>query len=430
MVGMKVFWSWQSDTPGKTGRHFVRNAIVAAIEQLKEPSDIEEPSEREAKEGLHLDHDRQNVSGSPDLARTILEKIEQATVVIADVTPVATIPAQYKDGQLERSEKRVANPNVAIELGYALHTLTDRNVLMVLNTWYGGREFLPFDLAHKAGPILYYLAPDADKKTTDSEAASLTSKLVNALKPYLAEAARRPALVDFPETPSTLSAAAYFQANEALATVGDERYGDQIEYCYPDGQGFYLRLIPTTPRDRPFTKAELIAAIERLGLSAMWQRPSGLYKPNRYGAFVVEPENVNGPTITASTQVFPNGELWGINRRLLTIRAKDRQIGGKAFEDIYRQTLRRYVDFMEKVLPVQPPYTIEAGAVGIKGFSIVVDTNGVEAFGPFHDETFKTRFVLNATTQQALDAASLKIFEDYFGATGYARPIGLFGFQG
>jgi len=33
---MKVFWSWQSDTPGKIGRHFVRDALQAAIERLKE----------------------------------------------------------------------------------------------------------------------------------------------------------------------------------------------------------------------------------------------------------------------------------------------------------------------------------------------------------------------------------------------------------
>ena len=33
---MKVFWSWQADTPGKIGRHFVRDAISEAIELLKD----------------------------------------------------------------------------------------------------------------------------------------------------------------------------------------------------------------------------------------------------------------------------------------------------------------------------------------------------------------------------------------------------------
>jgi hypothetical protein len=40
---VKIFWSWQSDTPGKTGRHFIRDALAAAIADLKESDDVEEP---------------------------------------------------------------------------------------------------------------------------------------------------------------------------------------------------------------------------------------------------------------------------------------------------------------------------------------------------------------------------------------------------
>lgn len=65
---MKIFWSWQSDTPGKIGRHFVRDALAEAIEVLRQPNEIEEPSEREARETIELDHDRKGVPGSPDLA--------------------------------------------------------------------------------------------------------------------------------------------------------------------------------------------------------------------------------------------------------------------------------------------------------------------------------------------------------------------------
>ena len=30
---MKIFWSWQSDTPGKTGRHFVRDALKMPLKR-------------------------------------------------------------------------------------------------------------------------------------------------------------------------------------------------------------------------------------------------------------------------------------------------------------------------------------------------------------------------------------------------------------
>ena len=169
---MKIFWSWQSDTPGKTGRHFIRQALGDAIEFLKAPDDVEEPIERDIRDALHLDHDRLGVSGSPDLAGLILQKIGASQVVVADVTPVSTFPARRTETEVI-PEKRNMNPNVAIELGYALHALSDRNVLMVLNTHYGDRSFLPFDLSHKAGPILYDLAPGAPKSKRDEVALHL-----------------------------------------------------------------------------------------------------------------------------------------------------------------------------------------------------------------------------------------------------------------
>ena len=59
---MKIFWSWQSDTPGKIGRHFVRDALNAAIEQLKQTLEIEEPTALEARSAMHLDQDRKRNS--------------------------------------------------------------------------------------------------------------------------------------------------------------------------------------------------------------------------------------------------------------------------------------------------------------------------------------------------------------------------------
>lgn len=130
----------------------MRGALAEAIEVLRQPSEIEEPSEREAREALHLDHDRQGVSGSPDLAPTIFRKIEQAAVFVADVTLVGeTTPVGEKaEG---RAAKKLINSNVAIEYGYAHHALSDARILMVQNTHFGERDDLPFDLKHKGGPI-------------------------------------------------------------------------------------------------------------------------------------------------------------------------------------------------------------------------------------------------------------------------------------
>ena len=56
----------------------MRDALKAAIEALRTMPDIDEPS----RDALHLDHDREGIPGSPELVRTILEKIEKADVVV------------------------------------------------------------------------------------------------------------------------------------------------------------------------------------------------------------------------------------------------------------------------------------------------------------------------------------------------------------
>jgi len=168
---MKIFWSWQCDTPGKTGRFLVRDALRDAIEKLREAPDIEDA----VRDALHLDQDIQGVTGSPDLARTIFGKIERSEVVVADVTLVGATGA----------DKKLINSNVAIELGYALHARTEDNVLLVFNEYYGGHEDLPFDLRHKGGAIVFSLAADAGREDIETQKKALKDKFSAALKPFL-----------------------------------------------------------------------------------------------------------------------------------------------------------------------------------------------------------------------------------------------------
>ena len=159
---MKVFWSWQSDTLGKIGRHFVRSAIDEAVEALKQEPSVDEPFDREDEtfEELHVDQDRQGVAGSPDLAPTIFDKIGKAAVFIADITVVG-VGSLAKEGD---EPKKLINSNVAVELGYALGKLGGSKVLMVMNEFFGKREHLPFDLRGKGGPLLFKLSPQASKE--------------------------------------------------------------------------------------------------------------------------------------------------------------------------------------------------------------------------------------------------------------------------
>src|SRR3546814_12570278 len=100
MPGMKIFWSWQSDTPQNAGRHFVREVIADVARSLNGEDDTEDAERPEvddedeaddlpADDGrVEVDHDPSGVGGSPPIAETILRKISAAAVLHAAVTPL------------------------------------------------------------------------------------------------------------------------------------------------------------------------------------------------------------------------------------------------------------------------------------------------------------------------------------------------------
>src|SRR5260221_3789642 len=150
------------------------------------------------------------------------------------------------------------NPNVAIELGYALKALSTNNVLMVLNTHYGDRSGVPFDLAHKGGPILYRLAPDAEKAAIDTERKSLKKKLKDALELFKS----KPVVKPFVERVADKAPAFFYPQNKPIGGVGNDT--DRILFHVEHGAAFYLRVIPTAELQRPLGEEYLWKNVQRL----------------------------------------------------------------------------------------------------------------------------------------------------------------------
>ncbi len=423
---MKVFWSWQSDTPGKVGRHFVRDALKLAIEALRQAPAIEEPTDRESRERLHLDQDRAGVPGSPDLARTILEKIDSSAVFVADVTPVGA-SLDTKESKRPKKPKKLMNPNVAIELGYALRALSDRNFLMVMNEHYGSRDDLPFDLKHKAGPILYRLSPESSKDEIDKERQQLARQFQEALKPYIVcSAEEKPAPLSFRETRSRDNAALYFVPHEILGVLGSEDDNDKVEYRFDTATGAALRIIPTRQLDRPIPLADLLATAKgSLALRPFHRFSRQTFRQtNKYGVIDFEPRAVN--ILKAATQLFPNGEIWGFNSHLLPMERTTVLLPSLAIEETYRLMLPAYVSFMRDEMTIEPPYTIQCTIAGILDGYILMPEN--ERWGPIHVTEVTHRRVLNDVSEGALIAFLLSFFEEIYDVTGYQRPQHFGGF--
>jgi hypothetical protein len=283
---LKVFYSWQSDTPREIGKDFIREALDAAVSDLA----VDEAERPE------IDQDTSGVLGSPVIAETIFEKIRTAKVVVVDVTLTGQTP----------TGKRLTNSNVAIELGYAIGVHGDGVLLKVMNSHYGPVEHLPFDLRHRRWPLRFALSPNA----TGAERQTVFAKLVSELREIIAlyVQASRPPLELFTPTASTMNPATYWQASDILIQMGDSLSGDDAVPLglRSDQPLIYLRIWPHA-RIPPLPHATLHDYAKSVIEPLCGTRSGWSHARNRYGQIAYEWNRDN--TVSTTTQVFKSGEI-------------------------------------------------------------------------------------------------------------------------
>ncbi len=148
MMNCKIFYSWQSDLPNATNRGFIEKALENAAKSIRNDDSIKvEPV---------IDRDTKDVPGAPDIAHTIFEKIEQAQVFVCDVSII----------NQNVSPRPTPNPNVLIELGYAIKALGWQKIILVMNTAFGKPEELPFDLRMRRA-LAYYMPQEIEERATE-----------------------------------------------------------------------------------------------------------------------------------------------------------------------------------------------------------------------------------------------------------------------
>jgi hypothetical protein len=161
----QIFYSWQSDHPNSTNRGFIQRALEEGVEAIREDDTL-------AVEPV-VDRDTQGLPGAPDIVHSIFEKIELASAVVCDVSIIS-------DPSAKRS---TPNPNVLVELGYALKALGHARVLLVMNTAYGEVKKLPFDLDHRR--VVTYEVREGDTEK-GAKRRELAKKLALGLRSILA----------------------------------------------------------------------------------------------------------------------------------------------------------------------------------------------------------------------------------------------------
>ena len=162
-VTRTVFYAWQSDCPSGTNRGFIRDALDRAVKRLN--ADGYE---------IKVDEGTAGVAGMPDITGEILKKIDQCDVFVADVTLVGTVDEAD-------SAKRLSNPSVMYELGFARKALGENRLVGIVNTAFGRVEDLPFDInSARVSPYTRH-RPKADDDTEPKQLADLLYKSLKAV---------------------------------------------------------------------------------------------------------------------------------------------------------------------------------------------------------------------------------------------------------
>ena len=126
------------------------------------------------RDQIEIDRDTKGVPGSPPIVETIFRKIDNAAVFVPDLTFVGARP----DG------RPTPNPNVLIEYGWALKSLTHARIVPVMNTAFGepNEVSMPFDMRHLRHPVCYHCPENADEETRRRIRAELAREFESRLR--------------------------------------------------------------------------------------------------------------------------------------------------------------------------------------------------------------------------------------------------------
>jgi hypothetical protein len=146
----RVFYSWQSDLDPSISRRLIEDCLQTALQNIHKSGDVAvQPA---------LDRDTSDLSGSPLISEALFAQIALADVFVADLSLINS----------KSEPRRTPNPNVILELGFAIaHVGWDR-ILLVLNTAFGPVEALPFDIRGRS-IIRFHIttnSPDVDAQIT------------------------------------------------------------------------------------------------------------------------------------------------------------------------------------------------------------------------------------------------------------------------
>ncbi|MBP9819962.1 hypothetical protein KBC79_04470 [Candidatus Woesebacteria bacterium] len=169
-VKIRAFFAWQSDLPKKTNTTAIKNSLEKISTELRNQN-IE----------LYIDLATRDSAGSPNIPDSIRDKIEKADIFIGDVSTINNGLVMKALSILGYKQRKVPNPNVTFELGYAASEVGWDRMILLFNDCYGEVGDLPFDFdRHRL--MRYFLSSQSQVSDRKALVSSLRSGIVEIVK--------------------------------------------------------------------------------------------------------------------------------------------------------------------------------------------------------------------------------------------------------
>lgn len=163
MTTFNIFYSWQLDTAPKNNKYFINDCLDKAIKELKRDETINVIP--------RLDKDTQHMTGSPDIVDSIFKKIDSCNIFVADISII-------NSGRINEwlKIKSTPNPNVLVELGYAVNRLSWDRIICLNNSAFSDINKMPFDL--RKNRISQYSCNNPKNKEQINNLVNLLTKAI------------------------------------------------------------------------------------------------------------------------------------------------------------------------------------------------------------------------------------------------------------
>jgi hypothetical protein len=360
-----IFFSWQVDTETRGGRDFIEKVLERTAARISQDTSVEE-----AVRELGVDRDTKGEPGSPPIVDTIFRKIDQAAVFVPDVTFVG-----------KRSDGRpTSNPNVLIEYGWALKSLSHAKIVPVMNTAYGAptSDSMPFDMRHLRNPITYHCPEDLDAAARKQVKDQLAKELEAAVRIVLETAdfnSSLPKSLEFRPRDPTDGRGRFKATNEPIGMEGGSLRGSLQELLLSPQPAVWFRMMPSIDSGRSWSVDELERAMRDpllQPLSRGWGGYNFLRSHEGFGIYSILAGRRD--EIRAIVFAFTSGEVWSVDTYWLEAFKDDKNRLTIPTEDsAFREALKDYGRFLE-TLGIKPPFRWIAGMENLKGRVLYVPT--------------------------------------------------------